>query len=167
MPFTPIAKLLLPCAIALLLGACGARETAPAAEGATPPAAPVETTAEPGPDGAPTQAPAGKRAAGQEGEPLLAYRALGTEPFWSVRTEGDALHFTTPEDMDGRRFTGTHALRADGIRYAGDDGGTPFELDIRRGECSDGMSDIVYEFEATFRYGDTTYQGCAEQAKAK
>lgn len=168
MPFTPIGKLPLPCAVALLLCACGAREAAPAADGATTPAAPLETATEPGPDVTPVQAaPAGRRAAGQEAEPLPAYRALGTEPFWNVRVEGDALHFTTPEDMDGRRFTGTHTLRADGIRYTGDDSGIPFELDIRRGECSDGMSDIVYGFEATFRYGDTTYRGCAERAKAK
>ncbi len=143
MPRTRTAKLFLPCAVALLLGACGARESASTADEAAAATAPLETAAEPGPDGRPAQAPAGKRAAGREGEPLLAYRALGTEPFWNVRVDGDALHFTTPENLDGRHFTGTRTPRADGIRYAGEDNGTPFELDIRRGECSDGMSDIT------------------------
>jgi uncharacterized membrane protein len=97
----------------------------------------------------------------------LAYRAIGTEPFWNVHTAGDRLLFTTPENQAGTQLTGTHTLWADGIRYAGSDGGTAFELDIRRGQCSDGMSDTVYAYTATFRYGQTEYTGCAEQAKAK
>ena len=114
-----------------------------------------------------SEAPQGKRAAGQEGEPLLAYRAVGTEPFWGVQVDGDTLHFTTIDDQAGKHLTGTHTLREDGIRYAGSDGGTAFELDISRGACSDGMSDAVYAFTARFRYGATDYSGCAEQAMAK
>lgn len=112
-------------------------------------------------------APQGKRAAGQEGEPLLAYRVVGTEPFWGIRVDGNALHFTIMEDQVGKHLTGTHTLREDGIRYTGSDGGTAFELDIVRGQCSDGMSDTVYAFKARFRYGTTDYSGCAEQAMAK
>lgn len=111
-------------------------------------------------------APAGKRPAGQENAPLLAWRAFGTEPFWNVRTEGDTLVFTTPDDPSGRTFSGTHALQSDGgVHYQGSDGQTAFSLDIAKGECSDGMSDNVYELTAEFRYGDMDYKGCAEAAK--
>ena len=158
-----IPKTLLSCAAALLLGACGARESVSPAESA----AQLETAAEPGPDGAPTPAPTPKRSPGQEGGTLLAYRAIGTEPFWSVRAEGDTLLFTTPEDQAGKRLAAAHTAGANGLRYAGDDNGTAFELEIQRGQCSDGMSDGVYEYTATFRYGGTMYRGCAEQAKAK
>jgi uncharacterized membrane protein len=167
----PAVRTLLSCAALLLLGACGARESAPSTDDtASPPAesaAPLETASEPGSDGLPSQRPAAKHSPDQAGEPLLAYRAIGTEPFWSVRTEGDRLLFTTPENQTGTQLAGTPTVRADGIRYAGSDGGTAFELDIKRGQCSDGMSDTVYAYTATFRYGETEYTGCAEQAKAK
>ena len=111
-------------------------------------------------------APMAKRPAGQENAPLLAWRAFGTEPFWNVRVGGEMLVFTTPEDQSGRSFAGTHALQADGgVHYEGKDGDTVFSLDIAKGECSDGMSDNVYELTAEFRYGDMDYKGCAEAAK--
>lgn len=136
-------------------------EAAPVDPAEVPPPLPEDVRAAAG------DAPLGKRAAGQDGEPLLAYRVVGTEPFWGVRVDGDALHFTTIDDQAGKHLTGTHTLREDGIRYVGSDAGTAFELDITRGECSDGMSDTVYAFKASFRYGDTDYSGCAEQAMAK
>jgi uncharacterized membrane protein len=109
--------------------------------------------------------PMAKRPARQEHAPLLAWRAFGTEPFWNVRVDGDALVFTTPDDQSGRTFAGTHVLQPDGgVHYEGRDG-TAFSLDIARGECSDGMSDNVYELTAEFRYGDMEYKGCAEAAK--
>jgi len=113
-----------------------------------------------------TDTPMAKRPAGQENAPLLAWRAFGTEPFWNVRVDGDTLVFTTPDDQSGRTFPGTHALQADGgVHYEGKDGVTTFSLDIAKGECSDGMSDNVYELTAEFRYGDMDYKGCAEAAK--
>jgi uncharacterized membrane protein len=151
-------------AMACLMAACSAPQPqTPGQEDAGVEASHAEsaTTTTPPP------APQAKRAAGQEGEPLLAYRVVGTEPFWGVRVDGDTLHFTTIDDQAGKHLTGTHTLREDGIGYVGKDGATAFELDIVRGECSDGMSDTVYAFKASFRYGDTAYEGCAEQAMAK
>jgi uncharacterized membrane protein len=147
------------CALALVLAAgCTAPDRQPTPE--SPGSAPA--TPAPGSD---TPPPQGKRGPGQEGEPVLAYRVVGTEPFWGIRVDGDALHFTTMEDQVGKHLTGQHTLQADGIRYVGTDAGTAFELDIRRGECSDGMSDTQYAFTAAFRYGNTDYKGCAEAAK--
>jgi uncharacterized membrane protein len=115
---------------------------------------------------APTDAPMAKRPAGQENVPLLAWRAFGNEPFWNVRVDGETLVFTTPDDQSGRTFAGTHAMQPDGgVHYEGKDGDTAFSLDIAKGECSDGMSDNVYELTAEFRYGDMDYKGCAEAAK--
>lgn len=154
---------------AALLAACSAPQPQ-AAQQAAP--APVDAAEVPPPlpddvrSGASDTAQ-GKRAAGQEGEPVLAYRVVGTEPFWGVRVEGDRLHFTTLEDQAGKHLTGTHTLRDDGIRYVGSDDGTAFELDLVREQCSDGMSDTAYAYKASFRYGATDYSGCAEQAEAK
>ena len=113
-----------------------------------------------------TDVPSAKRATGQEQVPLLAWRAFGNEPFWSVRVDGDALVFSTPDDPSGRTFAGTHALQPDGgVHYEGKDGDTAFSLDIAKDECSDGMSDNVYALTAEFRYGDMDYKGCAEAAE--
>lgn len=164
------------CALAAaMLAACSAPQSQGSAQQdahATPSNAPVDPAEVPPPlpddvRSTAADAPQGKRAAGQESEPLLAYRVVGTEPFWGIRVEGEALHFTTMEDQVGKHLTGTHTLRDDGIRYVGSDAGTAFELDLEREQCSDGMSDTVYAFKASFRYGTTDYSGCAEQAMAK
>jgi uncharacterized membrane protein len=107
----------------------------------------------------------GKRAAGQENEPLMAWRAFGTEPFWNARVDGDTLIFSTPEDQTGRSMHGRRVPSLVGFVYIGKDGDKEFNLDIRPGECSDGMSDNRYEYVANFIYGETTYKGCAEAAK--
>ncbi len=146
------------CALALVcVAGCTAPDPQPTPESPATPTSPTPATD--------TPPPQGKRGPGQEGEPVLAYRVVGTEPFWGIRVDGDTLHFTTMEDQVGKHLTGQHTLQADGIRYEGTDAGTAFELDIRRGECSDGMSDTQYAFTAAFRYGNTDYKGCAEAAK--
>ena len=64
------------------------------------------------------------------------YRALGTEPFWSVAIEGGQMRFETPE---GGFTVPAPAPRPsfNGHRWA-----TPrLTVDVTHGECSDGMSD--------------------------
>ncbi len=128
-----------------------------------PPAMPHTDPVQPAPTLAgPAQ---GKRAAGQENEPVLAWRAFGTEPFWGARVDGDTLVFTTPEDQAGKTMRGRRVPSLVGFVFVGQDGGAEFHLGITPGECSDGMSDNRYEFMSTFIYGDATYKGCAEAAK--
>lgn len=127
-----------------------------------PPVAPAPTADAPVPDAVPTA----KRVAGSESaDPLWIFRAFGTEPFWNVRVEGKALAFTTPEDQAGQAMQGERHAIADGVEITGSRGDETFLLTIARGECSDGMSDNVYELTAEFRYGDMDYKGCAEAAK--
>jgi uncharacterized membrane protein len=151
----------------LLLAACPRSTQSPAST-----EAPVATAPEPAPVNEPGSLPAtppqsaqGKRAAGQESEPVMAWRAFGTEPFWNARVDGDTLIFSTPEDQAGRSMHGRRVPSLVGFVYIGKDGDQEFNLDIRPGECSDGMSDNRYEYVANFIYGDTTYKGCAEAAK--
>lgn len=106
-------------------------------------------------------------AAATRGEPDAAafpasLQAAGVEPFWSVKVEGEALTYTTPETMDApRRLQATRRLDADGLHLAGKDGGVPFRLDVRRAPCSDGMSDMAYPFSVSWRLDGKTQQGCA------
>ena len=94
--------------------------------------------------------------------PKASYRVVGTEPFWGVRVDGDALHFTTLDDQVGKHLQATPTSQPDGVRDEGSDGATGFRLDLQRGACSDGMSDKTYAFKAAVRYGQTDYSGCAE-----
>ena len=49
---------------------------------------------------------------------------VGTEPFWSVRIDGDELAYTTPETMDApRKLQGVRRIDADGLHVSGQDGG--------------------------------------------
>ena len=104
----------------------------------------------------------GKRAAGQENEPLMAWRAFGTEPFWNARVDGDTLIFSTPEDQAGRSMHGRRVPSLVGFVYIGKDGGKEFNLDIRPGECSDGMSDNRYPIAVTLTVGGEQRSGCAQ-----
>jgi uncharacterized membrane protein len=68
------------------------------------------------------------------------YRAVGTEPFWSVTMENGALVY---EDAERRRITVAsprHRTTFNGHRYESQ----RLTLDISRARCSDGMSDRVY-----------------------
>ena len=94
------------CAATTLLVACP-RSTQP-----SPPSTETQavTAAEPNSmsqsDNAPATGAEGKRAPGQENEPLMAWRAFGNEPFWQARVDGDDLYFSTPEDQEGRLMHG-------------------------------------------------------------
>lgn len=88
---------------------------------------------------------------------------IGTEPFWSVKVEGDALAYTTPETMDAPRLlqATTRGSGGDGLHLTGEDDGQPFRLEVRRAACSDGMSDNEYPFSASLLLDGNTVQGCA------
>lgn len=152
----PVAVL---CAATALLVACprSIQSTLPSATTAEPTSMSQSDNAASGAKG--------KRAPGQENEPLMAWRAFGNEPFWQARVDGDDLYFTTPEDQEGRVMHGRRVPSLVGFVYIGTDGDKDFHLDISPGACSDGMSDNRYDHVATFIYGDITYKGCGEAAK--
>ncbi len=154
-------------ALVLLLSACprATQSTAPAGEPVTPREAAEmsdATPVQPNPASGPAK---GKRAAGQENEPVQAFRGFGTEPFWSARVDGDRLVFSTPQNPDGTTMYGRRVPSLTGYVFVGKDGDRDFHLGLTPGACSDGMSDNRYEYEATFILGRTTYKGCGEEAK--
>lgn len=144
--------------LVLLLSACPRATQSPAAANSESAAAPAQASPAP-------EAAKGKRAAGQENEPVLAFRGFGTEPFWSARVDGDTLVFSTPENPDGTTMRGRRVPSLTGFVFIGRDGDRDFNLGLTPGECSDGMSDNRYGYTATFVLGGTTYKGCGEAAK--
>lgn len=69
-----------------------------------------------------------------------AYRALGTEPFWSVTLGGGRLRYDDPEGRVIDAAAPAARPSFNGERYV-----TPrLTLDITHSPCSDGMSDRTY-----------------------
>ena len=102
-----------------------------------------------------------------------AFRASGTEPFWSVEVTPLTLVYTTPDDCAGDG--GCQGREAVPVRtdYAGktivlaqlDDG--ELHLTITPGPCNDGMSDKEYPWTVVARRGESIWPGCADSAGAK
>ena len=69
-----------------------------------------------------------------------AYRALGTEPFWSVAIENGQLTYESPNDATFSVAAPTPTTHFNGRSYATD----RLVLDVTYAQCSDGMSDNIY-----------------------
>lgn len=144
----------------VLLAACQDRRHGGEAA-AGPTAGPVEAPAT-------ATAPAAAAAADTGQGRSRRFQALGTEPFWSFDIAGDRLSYTSPEQFDPIRITAqvtAMGMHGDGgLRYSGMLEGRPLTLSIQQGACSDGMSDTVYPYRATFTWGDEPPRsGCARE----
>ena len=143
-------------ALAGLLAACNAEETVDPHDGATAP----DTTASPAPVDA--SAPPATTA----NSPMVhvtAFIAGGNEPFWSVEVDGDALIYSTPEQMPGLVLQATREARDGNVVYRGEHDGREFELELRDQPCQDSMSGWRHDFTARFDWGATTMTGCARR----
>lgn len=84
------------------------------------------------------------------------YKALGTEPFWSLNIDGDTMVF----DRAGMEKIAARNVKArpsfNGWRYTAEN----MTVDVTFGECSDGMSDRTYKDRVTVMTGDAVFKGC-------
>ncbi len=92
---------------------------------------------------------------------LTHFQALGTEPFWSIDVAPGKLAYSSPEVQPAVAIAATFLTEGKKLRFSGTMDGKPVVLTIEPGTCSDGMSDTVYAYKATFRWGGQTEQGCA------
>lgn len=140
-------QLCISAAMVLALSACNAQKPAATDDAAATQPAPTALAAVDG---------------NAKGEFPQVLQASGTEPFWGVLADGGRLTYTTPETMDKPRvFEGTHEVKDGVLTVKGGEGDAAFGLTIRKGECSDGMSDLSYPFTSEFVLGKQTFKGCA------
>lgn len=85
------------------------------------------------------------------------YVAGGTEPFWSVSIDGDRITFETPDEPVSSRPLITEGAAPGGQRLYGARGIT---VEVRRGVCSDGMSDRLYADTVTVTRDGAVLHGC-------
>lgn len=90
-------------------------------------------------------------------DPAASYRALGTEPFWSLTLDGRQMVFTT---VDGQRVAEAQPRAIHG--FAGDIyQGRRINLNIVHGQrCSDGMSDRTYPDKVQVSVDGRRFEGC-------
>jgi uncharacterized membrane protein len=93
--------------------------------------------------------------------PAATYRAIGTEPFWSVELNGREMVFTEA-NAPGVRIVDAQPQAIHG--FAGDIyQGPRINLNIVHGQrCSDGMSDRVYRDKVQVRVDDRSFEGCGD-----
>ena len=86
------------------------------------------------------------------------YRALGTEPFWSLEI-GDREMVFTEANAPGARIVQPTPRPIIGI--AGEIYQTPrINVNVVHGQCSDGMSDRVYPDRVQVRIDGRAFEGC-------
>jgi uncharacterized membrane protein len=136
----------------LLLSGCGAPPAAQPGNQAATAAPPAPAPAAKAPPPAPRTGP--WSASG--------YALTGTEPFWGGTVTGTRIRYMTPENQFGRIVETEASYPADRETYSGSLGGRAFVLTLRRGPCSDGMSDHRYAFTASLEVGGESRRGCAD-----
>ena len=86
------------------------------------------------------------------------YRALGTEPFWSLTIDRQRMVFTEANAPGIEIVQATPKVI---IGFAGEIYETPrIGVNIVHGQCSDGMSDRVYPDKVQLRVDDRRFEGC-------
>ncbi|MCJ8190058.1 META domain-containing protein [Sphingomicrobium aestuariivivum] len=89
------------------------------------------------------------------------YRAVGTEPFWSLTITPEEMRFESP---DGRPVVESTPRKSEG--YSGPSyRGRRIAVNILRRECSDGMSDRRYPDEVQVYVDGRQYRGCGAPAR--
>ncbi|MCE5233059.1 MAG: MliC family protein [Mizugakiibacter sp.] len=96
----------------------------------------------------------------------VGFRAVGSEPGWSVEVDrGNAPAMRAVLDY-GRRRLDVPATQPFGdptngeVGFRGNAAGTPVELRIRREACTDAMSGETFNASADLGVGGTHYRGC-------
>ncbi|QZH75550.1 MAG: hypothetical protein JY451_02750 [Erythrobacter sp.] len=88
-------------------------------------------------------------------------RITGTEPFWGGTISGGQLTWTTPENIDGITVPVERFAGRGGLSFSGQLEDQQIDIAITPGDCSDGMSDRTYPFNATVELNGQTLSGCA------
>lgn len=83
------------------------------------------------------------------------YRALGTEPFWSVTVKGETATLERP-DKTPSHYPISRSDDGRTIRYLGEG----FSMVVTEGPCSDGMSDAHWADRVAVSFGEGTLKGC-------
>lgn len=89
------------------------------------------------------------------------FAARGAEPFWRADVKGTTISITRPEPPEVVATNAALATAGATGTWTAQAGTTPVVLVVTKGACSDGMSDLKYDYTAELREGDAVLKGCA------
>ena len=95
---------------------------------------------------------------------LSALSARGTEPFWNLRLDGQAMFLSQAGKTDIKSTPTTFVITQDKAimdTITQDERHESIRLILTHKACSDSMSDIAYPLTASLNIGGTTLNGCA------
>ncbi len=92
--------------------------------------------------------------------PGEAITLVGTEPFWTIQIQGETLNYSNPDHPEGRETLASRFSGNGGLGISGTLDGQAMQIAVTPGQCNDAMSDRVYPFTATIRWGEDTLFGC-------
>ena len=93
------------------------------------------------------------------------YRALGTEPFWSLTLDGREMVFTEA-NAPGQRIVQPQPRVI--VGFAGEIYQSPrIGVNIVHTQCSDGMSDRTYPDKVQLRVDGRAFEGCGGEPTAQ
>lgn len=94
-------------------------------------------------------------------------RAVGTEPFWGVSIDPEAVGYSGVDQAEMRGANGGPVVQGTTATWSVQPAqGEPFTVTLMATECSDGMSDRLYPLTALVEMGETRLNGCAAPAAA-
>ncbi|MDO9473294.1 MAG: hypothetical protein Q7J28_09570 [Caulobacter sp.] len=120
----------------------------------------LASCAQEAPGGADAPPPADAPAAAAS-EYAVDFAARGTEPFWRADVKGTTISITRPEPPEVVATNAALATSGTTGTWTAQAGTTPVVLVVTKGACSDGMSDLKYDYTAELREGDAVFKGCA------
>lgn len=88
------------------------------------------------------------------------YRALGTEPFWSLTIDRNRMRYQPADGQPVTAKTPKARTIAGGKHYQT----RTITVSITHARCSDGMSDRIYPDTVTVRIGKLVRKGCGGAA---
>ena len=93
------------------------------------------------------------------------FDAVGTEPFWAIKVRADRTTLTRPDHPDVT--TANTGVRIDGEQGVFDAtaGETRLVLRLTPGDCTDGMSNRHYGYQAEVWIDRETLRGCASKVQ--
>jgi uncharacterized membrane protein len=89
------------------------------------------------------------------------FSARGNEPFWRVDIKGADISLTRPDAPAVTAANAGLAATANQAIWTARAGQSPVVVTVTRGDCSDGMSDLAYSYQAEVKWGAETLKGCA------
>ena len=93
------------------------------------------------------------------------FQCTGTEPFWflTIHPELNLLIFRDYSNMESHLFAYQAPLTKGNksVFLAKSVGGEMIEVVVTKETCSDGMSDLVYDYKAEISFRGQQWKGCA------